>query len=97
MSLSLVRRFQDYGAWRQNVATRIGDFRAWLDKNELSDGQTDLRLTFMSTDERWTVEVFGENLEDEMLSQRTQTGGDGLQQANWGMPTNYGARVKIRF
>ena len=45
MSLSLVRRFQDYGAWRQNVATRIGDFRAWLDKNELSDGQTDLRLT----------------------------------------------------
>lgn len=59
--------------------------------------QTDLRLTFMSTDERWTVEVFGENLEDEMLNQRTQTGGDGLQQANWGMPTNYGARVKIRF
>lgn len=59
--------------------------------------QTDLRLTFMSSDERWTVEVFGENLEDEMLNQRTQTGGDGLQQANWGMPTNYGARVKIRF
>lgn len=45
MTVSLVRRFQDYGAWRQNVAKRISDFRAWLDKNELSDGQTDLRLT----------------------------------------------------
>ncbi len=59
--------------------------------------QTDLRLSFLSADERWMVDVFAENLENEMLNQRTQTGGDGLQQANWGMPRNYGARVKIRF
>ena len=59
--------------------------------------QTDLRLSFLSADERWTLDVFAENLENEMLNQRTQTGGDGLQQANWGMPRNYGARVKIRF
>jgi iron complex outermembrane receptor protein len=59
--------------------------------------QTDIRLTFLSLDERWSFEVFAENLEDEMLNQRTQTGGDGLQQANWGMPRNYGARAKIRF
>lgn len=59
--------------------------------------QTDLRLTFLSDNKRWQVEVFGENLEDVMINQRTQTGGDGLQQANWGQPTNYGARVKIRF
>ncbi|MGH6651172.1 TonB-dependent receptor [Sphingopyxis sp.] len=59
--------------------------------------QTDVRLSFQSADERWTLEVYGENLENEMLNQRTQTGGDGLQQANWGMPRNYGARVKIRF
>lgn len=59
--------------------------------------QTDLRLTFLSSNERWEVEVYGENLEDVMINQRTQTGGDGLQQANWGLPTNYGTRVKIRF
>lgn len=59
--------------------------------------QTDIRLSFLSADERWMVDVFAENLENEMLNQRTQTGGDGLQQANWGMPRNYGARVKIRF
>lgn len=59
--------------------------------------QTDLRLSLLSSNKRWTLEVFAENLEDEMLNQRTQTGGDGLQQANWGMPRNYGARVKIRF
>ncbi|MGQ3026173.1 TonB-dependent receptor [Sphingomonadaceae bacterium 3R27C6] len=59
--------------------------------------QTDVRLSFQSADERWTLEIYGENLENEMLNQRTQTGGDGLQQANWGLPRNYGARVKIRF
>jgi len=59
--------------------------------------QTDVRLSFLSADERWTLDVYAENLENEMLNQRTQTGGDGLQQANWGMPRNYGARVKIRF
>lgn len=59
--------------------------------------QTDVRLSLLSADKRWTFEVYAENLENEMLNQRTQTGGDGLQQANWGMPRNYGARVKIRF
>jgi hypothetical protein len=59
--------------------------------------QTDVRLSFLSADKDWTLEVYAENLEDEMLNQRTQTGGDGLQQANWGMPRNYGARVKVYF
>ena len=59
--------------------------------------QTDLRLSLLTKDERWLFEVFAENLEDEMINQRTQTGGDGLQQANWGLPRNYGARVKVRF
>jgi iron complex outermembrane recepter protein len=59
--------------------------------------QTDVRLSLLSSDKRWTLEVYAENLEDEMLNQRTQTGGDGLQQANYGLPRNYGARVKIRF
>ena len=59
--------------------------------------QTDIRIGYAPHDERWGIEVFVENIEDEMLNQRTQTGGDGLQQANYGLPRNFGARVKFRF
>lgn len=59
--------------------------------------QTDLRLALSDHDRRYSVEVFVENIEDKMLNQRTQTGGDGLQQANWGMPRNYGIRTRLTF
>lgn len=59
--------------------------------------QTDLRLGFSPNSERFTVEAFVENLENEIINQRTQTGGDGLQQANWGYPRNYGVRLKLKF
>ena len=59
--------------------------------------QTDLRLGFAPYNDRWSFEAFVENIEDVMINQRTQTGGDGLQQANWGMPRNYGVRAKIKF
>lgn len=59
--------------------------------------QTDIRLTYAPWKANWLIEVFGENLEDEMLNQRTQTGGDGLQQANYGLPRNFGIRGKVSF
>lgn len=59
--------------------------------------QTDIRLSYAPWDDKWLFEVFAENLENEMLNQRTQTGGDGLQQANYGLPRNYGARFKVTF
>lgn len=59
--------------------------------------QTDVRIGFSPYNERWSVEAFVENIEDVMINQRTQTGGDGLQQANWGLPTTYGVRAKINF
>ena len=59
--------------------------------------QTDLRVAVTDYDRRYSLEAFVENLEDEMLNQRTQTGGDGLQQANWGLPTNYGVRLRLTF
>ena len=59
--------------------------------------QTDLRIGFSPYSERWNFEAFVENIEDVMINQRTQTGGDGLQQANWGMPRTYGVRAKINF
>lgn len=59
--------------------------------------QTDLRVTFEPDSEKWLVSAYVENIENEMLNQRTQTGGDGLQQANYGLPTNYGVRLKFNF
>ena len=59
--------------------------------------QTDVRLAISDYDRKYSLEVFVENIEDEMLNQRTQTGGDGLQQANWGMPRNYGVRTRLTF
>jgi len=41
---SLVKRFQDYSAWRAGVTLRVRAYRSWLVENELLDGQTDVRL-----------------------------------------------------
>lgn len=59
--------------------------------------QTDVRIGYAPYDERWGIEAFVENIEDEVLNQRTQTGGDGLQQANYGLPRNYGVRARFKF
>lgn len=59
--------------------------------------KTDLRLAWVSADERFGVEVFLENLENEVVNQRTQSGGDGIEQVAWGYPRNYGVRLKGKF
>ncbi len=59
--------------------------------------KTDLRVSWTSADERFGIEVFGENLENEVVNQRTQSGGDGIEQASWGYPRNYGVRLKAKF
>jgi hypothetical protein len=41
---SLVKRFQDYSAWRAGVTLRVRAYRRWLEENDLLDGQTDVRL-----------------------------------------------------
>lgn len=43
--MSLANQFAAYTDWRSSLSAEIGDFQSWLSKNELSDGQTDLRLT----------------------------------------------------
>ncbi len=43
--MSLANQFAAYSAWRGALSAYIGEFQGWLSQNELSDGQTDLRLT----------------------------------------------------
>ena len=59
--------------------------------------KTDIRVTYSTADERYSVEGFVENLESEVVNQRTQSGGDGIEQVSWGYPRNYGIRLRARF
>lgn len=43
--MSLANQFAAYTAWRGELLSHIAQFQGWLLQNELSDGQTDLRLT----------------------------------------------------
>ena len=43
--MSLANQFAAYSVWRSRLATNIGELQSWLNHNELSDAQSDLRLT----------------------------------------------------
>ena len=43
--MSLANQFAAYSTWRSRLATNIGELQSWLNHNELSDAQSDLRLT----------------------------------------------------
>ena len=59
--------------------------------------KTDLRLGWTSADERFGIDAYVENLENEVVNLRTTYGGDGIEQVTWGYPTNYGMRVRAKF
>jgi hypothetical protein len=40
----LVAHFEAYSAWRSRLSDNVGDFRSWLNEQELNDAQTDLRI-----------------------------------------------------
>ncbi|ARU32644.1 GTPase [Sulfuriferula sp. AH1] len=43
-NLTLAQQFEQYGAWREGLATQIGHYRDWLNHEEINDWQIDLRL-----------------------------------------------------
>jgi len=43
--MSLANQFAAYTAWRSRLSANLGEFQDWLSQNELSDAQTDLRLS----------------------------------------------------
>jgi len=43
--MSLANQFAAYTSWRSGLAANIGEFQEWLSQNELSDAQSDLRLS----------------------------------------------------
>lgn len=65
--------------------------------NQPSYSKTDLRLSYTTADERFGIEAFVENLENKVVLQRVTYGGDGIEQAVFGYPRNYGVRLRARF
>ncbi len=72
---------------------------SFLDANgtQASFTKTDIRVSWTSADERFGVEAYVENLEDEIVLLRTTYGGDGFNQVTYGLPRNYGVRVRAKF
>ncbi len=59
--------------------------------------RTDLRLTWMSADERLMLQGFVENLEDEAVLNRAVIGGQGAIFQNYAPPRIWGVKAGVRF
>ena len=59
--------------------------------------KTDLRLTWTSANESVSVTGFIENIEDEAVLARTNTGSDDLVQGGYLYPQNYGLKLTYRY
>ena len=70
-----------------------------IDPNHAQDSftKTDFRLTWRSLDEKYSIEGFVENIEDEAVLARGNNGGDDNVQTGYLYPRNYGVRFKVRW
>ncbi|WP_176473026.1 TonB-dependent receptor domain-containing protein [Sphingomonas lenta] len=59
--------------------------------------RTDLRLTFLTADERLTLQAFVENLENTAVLNRVAFGGNRSLNGVYGLPRTYGVKAGIRF
>lgn len=59
--------------------------------------KTDFRLTWDSPEGNWAVSAFIENIEDEAVLARTNTGGRNLVQGSYLYPQNYGVKFSYRY
>ena len=59
--------------------------------------KTDFRLVYTTASDRFSIEGFVENIENEIVKQRVTYGSDGIEQTTYGYPRNYGVRLRGRF
>jgi len=59
--------------------------------------KTDLRLIWDSPDEKYSIEAFVENIEDEGVLARGNNNGDDVVQTSYLYPRNYGVKFRARF
>ncbi len=70
-----------------------------IDPNHDQDSftKTDLRIAWRSTDDRYGVEAFVENIEDEAVLGRGNNGGDDNVQTGYLYPRNYGIKFTMNW
>ena len=59
--------------------------------------KTDIRLTFVSSDDRITLQAYVENLEDHAVLNRTAIGANRSINASYALPRTYGVKVGYKF
>ena len=59
--------------------------------------KTDIRLTFVSSDDRITLQAYVENLEDHAVLNRTAIGANRSINASYAMPRTYGIKAGYKF
>ena len=59
--------------------------------------KTDIRLTFVSSDDRITLQAYVENLEDHAVLNRTAIGANHSINASYAMPRTYGIKAGYKF
>lgn len=59
--------------------------------------RTDLRLTFLTADDRFTVQGFVENIENSAVLNRVAFGGNRSLNGVFGLPRTYGVKAGVRF
>ncbi len=91
----LTPQVQFYYSGRYSAQTQL----SFIDPAGLQPAftKTDLRLSWNSADERFGIDAYVENLENEIVNLRTTYGGDGIEQVTWGYPRSYGIRLRAKF
>ena len=86
---------QFYYSSRNSAQTQV----SFLDSAGTQEAftKTDLQLSWNSGNDRFGIDAFVQNLENEIVNQRTTYGGDGIEQVTWGYPRNYGVRLRAKF
>jgi len=70
-----------------------------IDPNHDQDsfGKTDVRLTWFSADDKYSLALFVENIEDEAVLARGNNGSSDNVQTGYLFPRNWGVRFKVNF
>jgi iron complex outermembrane recepter protein len=72
------------------------DFNTAIDRQD-SWTKTDLRLNWVSSDEKYSAQLFVENVEDEEVNQRGVFGGNNSLNSSYAPPRLWGLRGSVRF
>ena len=85
---------QVYVSDEYNTSNLVG-----TDPNQLQDSftKTDIRITWEDLSQRYRIEAFVENLEDEAVLARGNNNGDDIVQTGFLYPRNFGVRLSAAF